>query len=110
MIYISEESIMVYEDRDELDLAEEDRLYEQNPYQGAEFSDTFREQLGENADDDLMSEDEAGVGSAPMTEAEPSGASADDFGETVTPAGTTAEGEENKEQGFQSTPNELDEE
>jgi hypothetical protein len=108
MIEISEEIIMVYEDRDEMDLAEEDRLYEQDPYQGAEFSDTFREQLGDKSDEDLMSEDEASMDATPMTEAEPLGT--DEFGETVTPAAPMSEDELDKESGFQPSPSELDEE
>ena len=76
---------MVYEERDEMELAEEDRLYESDPYRGAEFSDTFREQLSEDtAEEDTLSEDEATTsGTMPETAtAEP--VRTDEFGEKVT--------------------------
>lgn len=99
---------MVYEDRDEMDLAEEDRLYEQDPYEGAEFSDTFHEQLGETPmDEESLSEDEAMAGSVPMTEAEP--VAGEEFGETVTPGSAAGEDELEKETS-ESSSDELDEE
>lgn len=102
---------MVYEGRDEMDLAEEDRLYEQDPYQVNEFSDTFREQLGESAtDDDLMSEDEAAAdAAAPVTESETVDMEADEFGETVTPDEPTTEDELDKEPDFHPSPDDLEE-
>jgi hypothetical protein len=111
MITISEERIMVYEDRDEMDLTEEDRLYEQNTYQASELPDTFREQLGDSApDEDLMSEDEAAMAAAPMSEAEASGMEVEEFGETVTPAASsTTEDELVDETGFHPSPDETDE-
>ena len=99
---------MVYEDRDEMDLTEEDRLYEQDPYQATEFPDTFREQLGEDAaEEDLMSEDETMA--APMSETEASGVEVEEFGESVTPVNPDADEDLGDETASQRSREEIDE-
>ena len=82
---------MVYEDHDEIDLAEEDRLYEQDPYQVSEVSDTFREQLNDTPmDEESLNEEGAAAGTGPMSE-ESEEFETDDFGETVMPASSEDE-------------------
>jgi hypothetical protein len=93
---------MVYEERDEMDLAEEDRLYESDPYSGADFSDTFREQLSDDAvaGEETISEEEA-VGATGTVTSSDMGASDpahDEFGETRESGTKLSEDEVDKEQ------------
>ena len=75
---------MVYEDHDEMNLAEEDRLYESDPYETQNFSDTFREQLGDTPDEEeFMTEEEISSAAVPMSETEGLDIGTDEFGEKM---------------------------